>query len=192
MRLTCLRHGRTVENAKGVYAGASDGVLADDERSRLGRVRFDASQYDTIFCSPSGRCVDTARALGVRSWIPEPRIAERDFGVFEGLSGAECEARYPDEYRAFRRFDAEYRPPDGESRAEHLARVVAWLQATRTHRRVLAITHGGTIDFLYRLACAIDLHGGPSLFSASNASLSTFVVRWPDLELVEFDAPLVP
>ncbi|TVR95318.1 MAG: histidine phosphatase family protein [Trueperaceae bacterium] len=190
MRLSCIRHGRTVENEKGVYAGASDGVLTDEERARLAGVRFDAAPFDAVYCSPAGRCVDTARALGIRRWTVEPRIAERDFGVFEGLSGAECEARYPDEYRAFLRFDAESRPPNGESRAEHLARVVAWLRAIRGHRHVLAITHGGTIDFLYRMARGLELHGGPRVFSASNASVSTFAVRGPDLELVEFDARL--
>jgi len=104
---------------------------------------------------------------------------------------SECEARYPDEFRTFQRFDADYQIPEGESRAENLARVVDWLQEAHRYQRVLAITHGGTIDFLYRMATGIELHGGARIYSASNASLSVFKVRWPQVELVAYDIRLV-
>jgi probable phosphoglycerate mutase len=119
------------------------------------------------------------------------RIAERNFGVFEGLSMSECEARFPDEFRAFQRFDEHYQIPKGESRAQNLARVVDWIQAIRGHQEVLAITHGGTIDFVYRMARGMELHGGTEIFSASNASLSTFIVEWPQVDLVAYDVRLV-
>jgi hypothetical protein len=39
-------------------------------------------------------------------------------------------------------------------------------------------------------ARGIDLHGGAQIFSASNASLSAFNVRFPDVELVAYDTRL--
>jgi broad specificity phosphatase PhoE len=55
---------------------------------------------------------------------------------------------------------------------------------------VLAITHGGTIDFLYRMATAEPIHGGDEIFAGSNASLSRFEVEYPVLRLLTFAVSL--
>jgi 2,3-bisphosphoglycerate-dependent phosphoglycerate mutase len=191
MELHCLRHGLTVENLRGIYHGTSDGTVTPDEISKLRSVRFDKSHYDVIYCSPLGRCKDTAKALGISRLIEEPRIAERNFGIFEGLSQSECEARYPSEFAAFQRFDADYQMPKGESREQNLARVLSWLHDIESLGSVLAVTHGGTIDFLYRMSTGRDLHGGSEIFSASNASLSIFGVTWPQVRLISYDTGLV-
>jgi 2,3-bisphosphoglycerate-dependent phosphoglycerate mutase len=190
MDLHCLRHGITIGNVQDRYQGTHDSALTDSQLAAFAAVEFDSSGYDAVYCSPRQRCLDTARALGIQSLIEEPRLAERHFGVFEGLERAECERRYPVEFAAFQRFDADYQIPGGESRASSLARVLNWLEEIASYRRVLAITHGGTIDFLYRLARGIELHGGPTIFAASNASISSFEVRWPDIELIAYDVPL--
>jgi len=191
MEVHCLRHGQTIENIKGIFHGASDSTLTVEQRVALTRVRFDASPYDAIYCSPLSRCCETAQALGIMRWRTDARIAERNLGIFEGYSGPECEQRFPEEFRAFKRFDADYQIPSGESRAQNLARVLEWLREAGMYQRVLAITHGGTIDFLYRLGRGIDLHGGAEIFSSSNASLSIFSVQWPRVELIAYDRRLV-
>ena len=191
MQLDCLRHGLTIENIRGIYHGRADGVLTEDQIKSLANARFDASGYDAIYCSPLGRCRDTATALGITEWISEPRMAERDFGIFEGLSASECASRYQSEFMAFQRFDADYCIPDGESRAQHLARTIEWLREIAGMRRVLAITHGGTIDFLYRIASGISLHGGERIFSGSAASISSFEVDWPNVVLIRYDHHVV-
>ena len=56
--------------------------------------------------------------------------------------------------------------------------------------RVLAITHGGVIDFLFRLASGRPLHGGAEVFGGDNLGLSTFDVAWPDVRLIAFTAEL--
>jgi broad specificity phosphatase PhoE len=68
--------------------------------------------------------------------------------------------------------------------------VLHWLEEVATCRSVLAITHGGTIDFLYRMATGVAVHGGPTIFAASNASVSIFDVRWPRIALVGYDVPI--
>lgn len=191
MQLDCLRHGLTVENVRGIYHGRADGVLTEHQVHSLSTVRFDASGYDAIYCSPSGRCRDTANALGILAWISEPRIAERDFGIFEGLDASECASRYQSEFMAFQHLDADYRIPGGESRAQHWTRTVEWLREISGMRRVLAITHGGTIDFLYRVSSGISLHGGERIFSGSAASISSFEVNWPDVALICYDHHVV-
>jgi probable phosphoglycerate mutase len=190
MELHCLRHGITVGNVQGCYQGFCDSALTDEQRAAFSAVGFDASVYDAVYCSPRGRCRDTARALGINSLIDEPRLAERHFGVFEGLPRAECEQRFPAEFAAFQRFDADYQIPQGESRASNLARVLDWLEEAAAYGRVLAITHGGTIDLLYRMATSSPLHGGATIFAASNASVSRFEVCWPKLQLIAYDVPV--
>jgi broad specificity phosphatase PhoE len=107
------------------------------------------------------------------------------------LTPGECQRQFPTEYASFQVFDADFVIPGGESRGQHWARVSDWiLDVSSTHREVLAITHGGTIDFLYRLGTGQPLHGGSQVFSGENASLSIFEVRWPDVQLVNYSSPL--
>lgn len=191
MILHCLRHGLTLGNRQGIFQGWSDGTLTPEQVSSLEAVRFDASTHDAVYCSPLGRCRQTARSLGIVDPILDPRIRERNLGVFEGLSFAECQGRFPEDLASFLRFDATYTIPGGESRAEHLARIEEWLGEIAQHRRVLAITHGGVIDFLYRMGTGSDLHGGSTIFAASNASLTSFDVAAAQVRLLAYDVPLI-
>ncbi|HTO58256.1 MAG TPA: histidine phosphatase family protein [Pseudomonadales bacterium] len=189
MRVVCLRHGATEGNVTGRFNGPDDPLTAP-EREYLSATRFDAAPYDAIYCSPYRRAVETAQCLKLPRWTPEPRLVERRFGIFEGLTAAECTARYPEEFARFRAFDADYAAPNGESRAQNFARVADWVRDAAVAPRVLAITHGGTIDFLYRLAVGIALHGGDRIYSGDNATLAIFDIDWPNVRLVDFDAPL--
>jgi hypothetical protein len=55
---------------------------------------------------------------------------------------------------------------------------------------VLEITHGGTIDFLYRMATAQPLHGGNRIFAGSHVALSRFELEYPALRLITFAVSL--
>ena len=189
MRIHCLRHGVTHANVAGRF-NAHDDPLTDAECAALSAVVFDASGFDAVHCSPSRRAVQTAQCLRIAHFTIEPRIAERNFGIFEGLTSDECAARFPDEFSRFRTFDADFVVPRGESRAQNFARVLEWVHDVATHRDVLAVTHGGTIDFLYRLAMGANLHGGDRIYAGANATLAIFDVDWPNVRLVDFDAPL--
>ena len=191
MRIHCIRHGVTGDNSAGRYSGGNEDSLTSPQREQLLQVAFDCSSYDVVFCSPLPRCVETAKCLCIPHWTPDPRIQERSFGIFEGLTPSECQRRFPTEYASFRAFDADFVIPGGESRGQHWARVSNWVvDVSSTHREVLTITHGGTIDFLYRLGTGQSLHGGDRIFSGENASLSVFEVRWPDVQLVDYSARL--
>src|SRR5262249_62157592 len=70
--------------------------------------------------SPLVRAVATARSLGGTAPDLDPRLVERDFGTWQGLTAIEVEARGPDD-------GWDWRPPGGETLREVLARVRAWL-----------------------------------------------------------------
>ncbi len=191
MRVSCIRHGLTALNARGVFSSIGDEGVTDSQQRDLDGVDFDATGFDAVYCSPAPRCRETAQCLRLPHHIEEPRLAERHFGIFEGLTAEQCRRTYPAEFEAFQRLDADYTIPGGESRAEHLGRVVEWLREVSTYPHVLAVTHGGTIDFFFRLGTDGVVHGGDQVFAGPNAALSVFEVSWPVVSVVEHGVPLV-
>lgn len=192
LTLDCIRHGKTRSNQDGRYNGTSEESLTREQCVRLAAVDFDSSGYDAVFCSPRKRCVETATHLRVPDWQLEPRIVERNFGVLERLTQEECRVQYPAEFGAFRAFDRHYVVPSGESRGEHHDRMTDWIRSIeKSHRNVLAITHGGMIDFLYRLGAGrplYDFEGG--IQAGGYAALSRFEVEWPRVRTLVFDIEL--
>lgn len=194
MILDCIRHGLTPSNLAGRFNDSADESLTAGQKAALRAVRFDASAYDLLFVSPMRRCLETADCLGIAACRRDARIVERDLGLFAGLTPRQCAERHPEDFRAFSAFDGDFRIPGGESRAAHLLRVTAWLEevAASGAGRVLAITHGGTIDFLHRMATGHPIHGGERIFAGANAALSRFALDWPAVRLVEDQIPLAP
>ncbi len=190
MLLDVIRHGVTATNAAGRF-NTDDEPLLPSEAPMLRAATL--GHYDAIYVSPLKRCIETAEALGLSRFETDARLRERHFGVFAGLTPSECTARYSEAFGVFARFDAAFAPDGGESRAEHLARLWAWLEdvCKRAPARVLAITHGGAVDFLYRHATGRELHGGEQIYAGDNAALSSFRVEWPHIELLGFSQRLI-
>jgi broad specificity phosphatase PhoE len=165
--------------------------ISEEQRQALSALSFDTSHFDAIYCSPAQRCRETAEALGIGDPIVEPRLAERGFGIFDGLTAQQCRDRYSAEFDAFLVLDGTFVIPGGESRAQHLDRIASWLEDVAHHAAVLAVTHGGTIDFLYRLGTGQPVHGGSTVFAGPNAARSIFDVTWPNVSVIEHGMPLV-
>ncbi|HLI67711.1 MAG TPA: histidine phosphatase family protein [Caulobacteraceae bacterium] len=193
MILHLIRHGASVANLAHRFNPEDDPLDPDTVRAlRAAAFRFEP--YDRIYVSPLRRAVQTAEHLGLTGWTLEPRISERGLGVFAGLTAAECRARHAEAFADFSRLEPEPAIPGGESRAAHLERVTAWLADTEASgaSRVLAVTHGGVIDFVYRLASGAPLHGGDDIFGGGNLSLSEFEIERGALRVLAFARPLAP
>jgi hypothetical protein len=73
--------------------------------------------------------------------------------------------------------------------------VIEWVQEVsegdsspvRLRQRAIAITHGGTVNFLYRLDTGRPVHRGTQIFASENATLSIFEI---DIRLVGFNLRL--
>ena len=190
MIVDLIRHGVTDSNLNNRFNGQQDESLSTQALVSLKGIHFDARSYDAIYCSPLKRCTETADALKIQDYILEPRIVERHLGIFQGMTPGECEAQYPVEFERFRKLDGEYRIPGGESREDNLQRLLMWVESLGKESRVLAITHGGTLDFFYRSAKSLPTHGGDKVFAGDNAALSGFDIRWPAVKLLTFNKPL--
>jgi probable phosphoglycerate mutase len=192
MRLDVIRHGITALNLDGRF-NTEDEPLVDYEVRRLRTASIPTGRYKRVYVSPLRRCTETADALGLAGYQLDSRLCERRFGAFEGLTYPECKKRFGDAFEAFSLYDSEFAPEGGESRSNHFSRVSAWLQyaCQAETDAVLAITHGGTLDFLYRLAKRESLHGGERIYAGENAAISSFNITWPQVQLLRFSVPLV-
>lgn len=110
---------------------------------------FEGEPPARIVSSDLARAADTARAVGAHVGTPvelDPRLRETHFGVWQGLTGAEVHAGWPEESARWRRGDD--CPVGGERVDEVAARAVACLEealpAVAEGATLMLVTHGGT------------------------------------------------
>ena len=87
-------------------------------------------------------------------------LRERHFGVFQGATYADIDARWPAEALRWRRREPAFAPDGGESLLDFHARCVgtaARLAALHAGRTVALVAHGGVMDCLHRAALGLDL-----------------------------------
>ena len=160
MRLYLVRHGETEMNQRGCYYGTTDVPLTEKGRAQaaaLGRY-LKGMDLDRILSSPLRRATETAgeiRAL-CRDCVAiecDSRLAEQNFGIFEGHTYGELAEQYPEELAAWNQDFDTYRIPGGESFLDvrrRLDRFVAelWDEAGKSDAAVLIVAHKGTLGHL--------------------------------------------
>lgn len=131
-----VRHGETVDNARQIMQGQTQGCLNDKGRqqARLVAERLASESLDAVVASDLRRAIQTAELLAEPHHLPvvtTPLLRERDWGGFTG--------RYiPD-------LKGEMWPDDVESEEALLLRARAFLlyiTATYPGGRVVAVGHG--------------------------------------------------
>jgi broad specificity phosphatase PhoE len=165
-----VRHGESMGNVADAQAQASkagrleldvrdpDVPLSDTGRAQAGALGTwlaelpEDERPTAVLSSPFTRALTTAQLasenLGIRVRTDE-RLRERDFGAFDGMTGAGIRQQYPDEAR---RRDLlgkfYYRPPGGESWADVALRIRSTL-ATEGLRydceRLVVVAHQAVI-----------------------------------------------
>ena len=129
--------------------------------SDLGRRQAEAlarrlahEEIHAIYASDLQRAWETAAVLAAPHGLevyPEPRLREMHFGVWEGLTFAEIEERYPGSFDALTTDPLAAGPPGGETMGQVMERVQSLLEdLQRRHRQqtVLLVAHGGTFQML--------------------------------------------
>ncbi|MCL4744828.1 MAG: phosphoglycerate mutase family protein [Burkholderiaceae bacterium] len=178
--LILVRHGVTAWNRERRFQGHTDPGLDDEGREQARRTasRLASEKVHALYASDLGRAWHTAAPLARALGLParaDSALRERRYGAFEGRSHDEL---MRDEPRAFERWehrDADFElPGGGESLRAFNARVLAFVRALpRRHRgeRVVAVTHGGVLDCVYRLATGMTLEA-PRTHALLNASIN--------------------
>ena len=160
--LVLARHGETAWNLEQRWQGQTDVELNDSGRAQAAAlaVRLAAHGIVRVVASDLSRARETAeiiaRSLGVEGVRVDPGLRERGYGVFEGLTRADCEAQHPEEWA---RYVADHRhtptraEPDAEVAARMRAAVArAGAHAGDTRGAVLVVSHGGSIRALLAAA----------------------------------------
>ena len=179
--LIVIRHGETAWNRERRMQGTTDTPLSDVGRAQaraLGQRLADRG-FAALYSSDLARARDTARVIAEhakRDLVTDPRLKERRFGIFEGLTAAEITSRYPEEHARFASRDPDYEVPGGESARGFTRRCLGCIaEIAERHRgaEVVVVTHGLVLDSLYRAAHGLD-HGAPRPVPLINASLNLF------------------
>lgn len=165
-RFLLVRHGETEWNSSRVFQGQKDSELSElgVRQAECLAERLAGERIDAAYASDLKRAYRTA-IIGLKhhqiTVVPDPRLREMSFGLFEGLNGAEIAARFPEEWKRWNDDWVNVPPPGSGETLRLLAdRVEGFFhQAKRGHHddTVLVVAHSGTLRALLCLALHIDL-----------------------------------
>lgn len=199
-RICFVRHGETDWNAERRIQGQIDIGLNVTGRAQAMAAAFGLAhhKFAAIYASDLLRAQQTAQAAATRLGLKvrlAPGLSERHYGLFQGLTAAEGEVKHPAAYAHYAARTPGYAFETGESLTGFAARVVAAVDDL-AHRHagqtLLAVTHGGVLDVIYRRATGREL-SAPRDFTIPNAALNWFdidaagwrLVKWADRDHLE-------
>jgi broad specificity phosphatase PhoE len=183
-KLVLVRHGETDWNRDGRWQGGSDTRLNElgREQARELAEQLDGT-VDVVYSSDLARAHETAEIVAAKLGLEvrvDPRLRERGFGSWEGLTMPEIEERFADSHRRWR--DGEGAgADDAEPFEDFSARVNDFLaDVLRLHpdEEVLVISHGGSIRVIHALATGLDYVRDHRLIpGVPNCSVAKYVAR---------------
>jgi broad specificity phosphatase PhoE len=149
------RHGETDWNRDGRFQGWADPPLNETGRGQAQALATQLADVpiDAVFSSDLRRAHETALIVAEPHGIAvvvDQGLREIDVGSWSGLTLAEIGERFP---------GAEHH--DGETREEHLARVLAAVEriaCAHPGDRILIVSHGGSLRTLRRHALGDPVH----------------------------------
>ncbi len=164
-RVYLIRHAETETTIEDRFAGSRDLALNPEGREHASELatRLEGFRIDAVYASPLNRAMETARAIAEGHHVdvtPVDALREINHGHWEGLTRAEVEARYPDEYAAYERDPLDTAPEGGESANSVVARAVpALLAIVRAHPggELAVVSHKATNRLLICYFMGIDL-----------------------------------
>src|SRR5690554_6852077 len=177
--LLLIRHGETTWNQERRYQGQQDSPLSELglEQAEKTAAYLRQPSIDAIYTSDLLRAKVTAEVIGRPhglSPIEDERLREISFGVWEGLTRAEVQAKYPQIFADRFRDTQNVRVPGGELPGEVVDRLmdfVSDLVSKHGNHRVACISHGGSLRLLLAALLGLPLEKS-YCFNMSNAGIS--------------------
>lgn len=184
-RLFLVRHGATTQTAEDRFSGATGAELSDEglrQASRLAERLADA-RITAAYSSPLGRAIQTAEILcRPHDFTPVHRDGLREIhhGHWEGLTRAEVEARFAEEYATWEADPFTFAPSGGESGLTVLARalpVFREIVVAHATENVLVVSHKATIRLVLSSVLGFDVRGYRDRLDQSPACLNVLDFR---------------
>ena len=205
-KLCLIRHGETTWNAERRLQGHTDiplntkGVQQASQMAQA--IKNTKLSFNALYTSDLKRAVDTANAIvelfGVKARV-DSALRERHFGALQGLMIQEAPLLQPAIWQAHISRDLEHDLDGGESITQFALRVQTVLdkiQEQHSGQTILLVSHGGTLDMVYRIASKQALRT-ERVASVPNASFNWIthqegegwsVERWADTRHLEDSA----
>jgi broad specificity phosphatase PhoE len=173
-RLWLVRHGETAWSREGRHTGVTDIPLTDQGRAQAEALgaRLAGHTFAMVLTSPRSRATETARLAGFGGALPDPDLAEWDYGALEGRRTGEIKTDYP----GWTIWSGPW--PEGETVDQVSARadrVLARCLAAEVRGDSLLFGHGHMLRVLAARWLGLSGNGG-ALFGLSTATLS--VLGW--------------
>ena len=135
--LLLVRHGETDWNAEGRLQGQTDRPLSAYGRRQAKELAGELAdeEFDAVYSSDLARARETAEIVGERLGLPvvlDPGLREKDWGSWEGLTGAERET-------------VDFVGESTERHQERVLRALRRIAERHPGGRVLVVTHGGSM-----------------------------------------------
>jgi len=180
-KLCLIRHGETAWNAERRLQGHTDIPLnakGEIQALQMAQALKDTKlTFDVLYTSDLKRAADTAKAVvqlfGVKARV-ESALRERHFGALQGLSISDAPFLKPDIWQAHIARDLDHELEGGESIQQFALRVqkaLDQIQEQHAGKTILIVSHGGTLDMMYRIASNQAL-SAERIASVPNASLN--------------------
>ncbi|HWI64544.1 MAG TPA: histidine phosphatase family protein [Symbiobacteriaceae bacterium] len=185
MRILIMRHGESTSDLepRRIEGMADFPLSAAGLAQAQALARRFASEYelDELISSPLTRARQTAEAVSAVAGVPvrvDERLREKSLGDLGGLTFAEADAQYPG--LNWRMPAAHEVLPGGEAFLDQYRRVAGFWFSLRDRagedRTVGIVTHGGTIQCLYRVALGLPVNT-PHAFLNGDTGLHEWIVE---------------
>jgi broad specificity phosphatase PhoE len=158
------RHGESDWNRSKQWQGFADRPLTDLGREQAVELaqRLEDTDLDAVYSSDLQRARDTAEIVARTKGLTvqtTPDLREVDVGSWSGLTRAEAEEQYPEQYARWLQGGEGWE--DGETYeelGERVVRAITRIAEAHAGERVLVVAHGGTIRALHAAALGVDIH----------------------------------
>ena len=186
-RLLLVRHGATSLTAEDRFSGSIGVDLSEEGRAQTRALseRLAELPIRAVYASPLSRTLETAQILALPHRLEIQQrdgLREIEHGHWEGLTRAEVEARFGDEYSSWEADPFTFAPDGGESGVSVLARalpVVRQIVVQHPRDTVVVVSHKATIRLLLASLLGFDARGYRDRLDQSPACLNVIEFRDP-------------
>lgn len=183
-RFCLVRHGETNWNVEGRLQGHTDVDLNERGIAQAAQmakaIKAINLQFDVLYTSDLLRAAKTANAIEKlfnTKAIVDSSLRERHLGAFQGITAKEAPLFDAELWKSHISRDIHQELRGGESIAQLAQRVQKALEKIRMQhlgQTILVVSHGGTLDMMYRLASNQALDAERAI-SVPNASLNWII-----------------
>lgn len=165
-RVYLIRHGQVAGHEEKRYNGHADVPLTPEGEAQFGllQLRLKKKEFTAVYSSDLSRCQLGARLLAASHDLEvqcAAQLRELNIGAWEGMTWADIQREYPQEWQARLDDIVNYRVPQGESLADLAARVrpaIREIVASHRGEEVVIVAHGGTNRVILLDAIGAPLH----------------------------------